>query len=440
MGNVCCPSSVPEKDIESRYDIVYCFVNSKSGGGVGKSLLKLKLKRLEYTNGTIRVVDLLNRQDRSKSIKELSDIVQNKAKVCAICAGGDGTVKWILQLFARAKIQNVPLSIVPFGTGNDMSRSLGWGGSAPWGLVNTGLIRFRELCDEHRCATPIKADMWRVVVKLRSGGKVFTVGSDRKSELDKEKTSSQTIDENMINYFSIGIDAKISFDFARNRKSTQLLNKMEYGLQGAWKTFSPTPRLGDVCKATVDADGKRVEKLDPCAVAYIFHNIRSYGAGMDIWRDAYNRRHFPKQFGPQRVDDGLLELLTVRTAPQIPLGHMSKEAQAKSYYVDLSKAESLYMQIDGEPFYVEKPESVRLERASTVTLLRRQSLSYDGNVEIENTKTTKMNTSSSIDSVKMNDVKVDDADDESDNALEKKIEETMEEKVEEKESFVSGKA
>ena len=61
MGNVCCPSSVPEKDIESRYDIVYCFVNSKSGGGVGKSLLKLKLKRLEYTNGTIRVVDLLTR-------------------------------------------------------------------------------------------------------------------------------------------------------------------------------------------------------------------------------------------------------------------------------------------------------------------------------------------------------------------------------------------
>ena len=252
-----------------------------------------------------------------------------------------------------------------------MSRSLGWGGSAPWGLVNSGLTGFRNICDGFRRSTPIRADMWRVVVKIKQGGKVSTVGSDRQICVDREKTDSKRIDENMINYFSIGIDAKISFDFARNRKSTQLLNKMEYAIQGARKTFSPTPKLGATCKVKVSADGKIIEKLDPNAVAYIFHNIRSYGAGMDIWRDAYNRTHFPVQFGPQRVDDGLLELLTVRTAPQIPLGHMSKEAQAKIYELDLSKANALYMQIDGEPFYVEKPDSVRLERASTVTLLRR---------------------------------------------------------------------
>ena len=252
-----------------------------------------------------------------------------------------------------------------------MSRSLGWGGSAPWSLVNTGLIRFRDLCDDFRRATPIKADMWHVVVKIKKDGKVLTVGSDRRIRVDKEKTDSKRIDENMINYFSIGIDAKISFDFARNRKSTQLLNKMEYGLQGARKTFFPTPTLGTTCKTKVSVNGKIIENLDPNAVAYIFHNIQSYGAGMDIWRDAYNRTHFPIKFGPQRVDDGLLELLTVRTAPQIPLGHMSKEAQAKSYDLDLREADALYMQIDGEPFYVEKPESVRLERANTVTLLRR---------------------------------------------------------------------
>ena len=104
---------------------------------------------------------------------------------------------------------------------------------------------------------------------------------------------------------------------------------------------------------------------------------------MDIWRDAYNRTHFPIKFGPQRVDDGLLELLTVRTAPQIPLGHMSKEAQAKSYDLDLREADALYMQIDGEPFYVEKPESVRLERANTVTLLRRGTESEAVSSEVQ---------------------------------------------------------
>jgi len=373
MGNLCS-AGIPECNFRAKYDLAYCFVNAKSGGGVGKKLLNLGLRRVEWSEryGAVRIVDLLSKEDRETSLKELSELERKKEKVCAVCAGGDGTVKWVLQMFASAKIRNVPLGIIPFGTGNDLSRSLGWGGSAPWGLVNTGLTRFRDICDEFRRSMPVKADMWRVLVKLRQGGTVTTVGSDCSTRVDKEKTDSRIIDENMINYFSIGIDAKIAYDFARNRKSTQMLNQMEYGIQGAKKTFFPTPRLGVTCNAKVNADGKIIKNLDPNAVAYIFHNIRSYGAGMDIWKDAYNRRHFPRQFGPQRMGDGLLELLTVQTAPQIPLGHMSKEAQAKSYELDLSKAEAVYMQFDGEPFYVEKPESVRVERASTVKLLRRR--------------------------------------------------------------------
>ena len=108
MGNLCSPS-VQETDVRARYDIAYCFVNAKSGGGVGKKLLSLELRRLRWTEhyGSVVIVDLLSKEERERSVKELAKLTSQNQHVCAICAGGDGTVKWILQVFAKAKIKNV---------------------------------------------------------------------------------------------------------------------------------------------------------------------------------------------------------------------------------------------------------------------------------------------------------------------------------------------
>ena len=47
----------------------------------------------------------------------------------AIVCGGDGTVMWVVEELVKAGIdlQNCPIGILPFGTGNDFSRVLGWG-------------------------------------------------------------------------------------------------------------------------------------------------------------------------------------------------------------------------------------------------------------------------------------------------------------------------
>ena len=44
--------------------------------------------------------------------------------------GGDGTVMWVVEEMIRYRIdvESCPIGIVPFGTGNDFSRVLGWGG------------------------------------------------------------------------------------------------------------------------------------------------------------------------------------------------------------------------------------------------------------------------------------------------------------------------
>ncbi len=46
-----------------------------------------------------------------------------------VICGGDGTVTWVISEMDKYKIpcKTVPFSIIPLGTGNDFSQSLGWG-------------------------------------------------------------------------------------------------------------------------------------------------------------------------------------------------------------------------------------------------------------------------------------------------------------------------
>ena len=54
----------------------------------------------------------------------------SNSKFRVIVCGGDGSVMWVVEEMIHYKIdiEKCPIGILPFGTGNDFSRSLGWGG------------------------------------------------------------------------------------------------------------------------------------------------------------------------------------------------------------------------------------------------------------------------------------------------------------------------
>lgn len=116
----------PEKLLPYSKPII-CFINCKSGGNQGKVVLELLSKLLN----PYQVYDI-TKVDPSKVIENF--LVFPGLRV--LVAGGDGTAGWILESMEKiAEDRRPPLAVLPLGTGNDLARVLGWGGTADTGTL-----------------------------------------------------------------------------------------------------------------------------------------------------------------------------------------------------------------------------------------------------------------------------------------------------------------
>ena len=116
----CWSFRLPESQIP-----LIAIINKKSGGRKGEKILTAfykYLNPLQVIDITVEGIDLLR-------------IFKSIPKFKILVGGGDGTVAWVLNYLYNSgnmtlpdgELPFAPLAILPLGTGNDLSRVLGWG-------------------------------------------------------------------------------------------------------------------------------------------------------------------------------------------------------------------------------------------------------------------------------------------------------------------------
>jgi diacylglycerol kinase (ATP) len=191
---------------------------------------------IEFSTIIFNIIDK-NEMEKGKKfiIKYLSDFPKNKIKI--LIAGGDGTVLGIVEELNR---EGVPLDrctfgAMPFGTGNDLSHSLGFGNECKIG----GIRNFHRVLYTYLIGTPAKIDIWElsVFVDQKNGNIYDVIKNGEKLKEDNNKNKITQFKKTFVNYFSLGFDARVGFQFEQRRSSSRFCNKFIYGIEAAKRIF-----------------------------------------------------------------------------------------------------------------------------------------------------------------------------------------------------------
>ncbi|XP_064318647.1 diacylglycerol kinase zeta isoform X1 [Phalacrocorax carbo] len=305
------------------------FVNPKSGGNQGAKIIQ---SFMWYLNPR-QVFDLS--QGGPKEALELYRKVHN---LRILACGGDGTVGWILSILDQLRLNPPPpVAILPLGTGNDLARTLNWGG----GYTDEPLSKILSHVEDGNI---VQLDRWNLHVEPNPD-----VNSEEKDDTAADKLPLDVFN----NYFSLGFDARVTLEFHESREAnpekfnSRFRNKMFYAgtafsdfLTGSSKDLAKHVKL--VCDGT-DLTSK-IQDLKPQCL--VFLNIPRYCAGTMPWGNPGEHHDFE----PQRHDDGCIEVIgftmTSLAALQVG-GHGERLCQCRQVVLTTSKA--IPMQVDGEP-------------------------------------------------------------------------------------------
>eukprot|EP00760_Papus_ankaliazontas_P002084 PhM_4_TR10832/c0_g1_i1/m.9503/K00901/dgkA, DGK; diacylglycerol kinase (ATP) len=292
-------------------------VNTRSGGQLGHRLLA----RLRVLYHEDLVFDL--------SVSTPKDILKKFSSDCRLLiAGGDGTVRWVLQTIDELRLSPAPaLGILPLGTGNDLARTLGWGAGCSAANVDSDDYLLSHLA-QIAVGRSTRMDRWSV--QLSDGTRHM-----------------------MVNYFSLGIDAQIALKFhtARNANPAQFTthtgNIARYAMYGFEGSLEGVP-LGERYRLIVD--GKEVT-VSPNWKGIVVCNVPCYHGGNDFWGEATG-----DDFTSKRIDDGKLEVMALCGTLHIGMVHVGMDsairvAQGKhiQFLLDVPTS-GMAMQVDGEPW------------------------------------------------------------------------------------------
>uniref|UniRef100_A0A672R3H3 Diacylglycerol kinase n=1 Tax=Sinocyclocheilus grahami TaxID=75366 RepID=A0A672R3H3_SINGR len=265
---------------------------------------------------------------------------EGKCKQCGKVGRMDHSksVGWILSALDQLQLNPSPaVAVLPLGTGNDLARTLNWGG----GYTDEPLSKILSHVEDGNI---VQLDRWNLIVEPNS-----EAGSEERDEQVTDKLPLDIFN----NYFSLGFDAHVTLEFHESREAnpekfnSRFRNKMFYAgtafsdfLMGSSKDLAKHIRV--VCDGT-DLTSKVQDLKLQCLV---FLNIPKYCAGTMPWGNPSEHHDFE----PQRHDDGCIEVIgfTMTSLATLQVGgHGERLNQCRE--VTLTTFKPIPMQVDGEP-------------------------------------------------------------------------------------------
>lgn len=315
-------------------DKTIALVNPKSGERASAAFLVEELNRLLPN----RVVDLS--QCFADQTAALDVIRQYALGGTVLVAGGDGTVSFGMDIVDQldwaqlGEAQRPYITVIPMGTGNDLSRAIGHG---------PGFSKDKCPCACSSCCRVESIEETLVAAISAPKGNMdrFTINCSARS-------SGATLERRVMNnYFSIGFDAHIAKTFDTFRKDhpglckTRLLNKGWYACLGCG-AMCGEPTLDKT--VTLEVDGVAIP-LPEGIKSLVVSNVDSFAGGVKLWKDGKNK------YAPVSVRDGLVEVQGVYGSfhmgmMQMKVRSAQKIAQGKRVRIVTSAVH--WMQWDGE--------------------------------------------------------------------------------------------
>lgn len=304
------------------------FINPKSGGNQGAKIMH----KFCWLLNPRQVFDLS--QGGPTFGLELYKKVPN---LRVLACGGDGTVGWILSILDIMGINpSPPVAILPLGTGNDLARTLNWGG----GYTDEPISKI--LCNVED-GQVVQLDRWKIEV---------IPNEDADPESLEEGAADRLPLDVFNNYFSLGADAHIALEFHESREAnpekfnSRFRNKMFYAGAGGRDLLKRSMK-GLVDNIEIECDGVDLtQKMKDLKLhCLLFLNIPKYAGGTTPWGH-------PNVIGFEtpRHDDGSLEVIGFTYTSLATLqvgGHGERLVQCQE--VKLVSHKTLPMQVDGEP-------------------------------------------------------------------------------------------
>lgn len=314
------------------------FVNSRSGGGQGTAICRAA-QRLFNAH---QVFDLT----QSGPVPGLC-VFRRLRRCHVMVAGGDGTVNWVLNSIGEIK-ECCPqlrdwepaVGIIPVGTGNDLSRVLGWGPGYEGEDIEPYFLSGGQ-------GTSTFIDRWDVKIESSPAGTVTA----------------------MTNYLGIGIDADVALKFHNKRNECPSKFKSRVRNKSHYVTAGMTSLVEQPCKdlptfITLTGDGRAIPLTDLQGIIVL--NIGSYGAGADAWGRAKD-----KDTAPATFNDGLVEVVGVNGV--VHLSHIGANLRpgrrlGQFREIVIACARPVPVQVDGEP-WMQAPGIITIRRKEQATVI-----------------------------------------------------------------------